>query len=311
MLGLPANIDRTVQVNASAGVVAQLKVMRQVDVTEDRFDKDRWARELTPFLQLWKKVNTGNDLIQRKIPAQTADEEPIITFLTLELTNALTLLRTIHTTLSHISKILRGTLLVSPDIATVASSLMRGDVPPSWSTGWEDGPTDPTSFLKLTVAKTMAVDVWRTKCVEGVLFKQPVRVENVFHPATFLSAVRQATSRKLRIPMDNLKLVSTWSPAELTSAAAIVVAVEGLYLQGCTFDGVRLSESGADDPSCGTVPVCYVAWMPKTFTLPNRIGLPLYQTPSREKVIAGLQVPCVDDGAVWVLAGAAFFLSPS
>ena len=82
LFGLPANIDRGLQRNMSKRVLDQLKVLVRVmqndigigrrtltniklkiiikqgrhDLSSQRFDKDKWARELMPFLQLWKKV---------------------------------------------------------------------------------------------------------------------------------------------------------------------------------------------------------------------------------------------------------------
>ncbi|KAJ3052007.1 hypothetical protein HK097_006986 [Rhizophlyctis rosea] len=307
MFGLPANIDRTLQIDGTQAVITQLRILRQVDTQGQRFDKDRWSKELMPFLQLWKKLNTGNDLLQRKI-AQSTDKEPVTTFLTLELVNALELMRRIHSELSTISKVIRGTTLVTNEIVKVAAKLMRGETPDSWLALWE-GPEEPQTFLRACVTKGLAVDALKEKASRGVIFDGPIQLANLFNPVTFLNALRQQTSRKVRQPMDTLKLVSTWSASELSSAA-VKIAAEGLFVQGCNFDGSRLSETGPDDPVSGTVPICHLAWMPTTFTLTNRITLPLYQTPTREKMVASLMVPCQDDGSTWVLAGASFFLSP-
>ncbi|KAJ3042257.1 Cytoplasmic dynein 2 heavy chain 1 [Rhizophlyctis rosea] len=307
MFGLPANIDRTLQTNGSQAVISQLRILRQVDAQGQRFDKEKWSKELMPFLQLWKKLNSGNDLLQRKV-TQSTDKEPVTTFLTLELTNALELIRRIHSDLSNVSKVIRGTMLVTNDILDIATSLMKGETPETWLSLWE-GPEEPQTYLRECVTKGLAVDTLKEKANRGTIFDASVQLANLYNPVTFLNALRQQTSRKVRQPMDSLKLVSTWSAQELSSAA-LKVSVEGLFLQGCNFDGARLSEAGPDDPVSVTVPTCHLAWLPMTFTLPNRITLPLYQTPTRERVVASLMVPCQDDGSTWVLAGAAFFLSP-
>ena len=38
-------------------VISQLKLMQRVDGGSDKFDKEAWEKHLTPFLNLWKKLN--------------------------------------------------------------------------------------------------------------------------------------------------------------------------------------------------------------------------------------------------------------
>ena len=55
--GLPENIDRSSQRMLSSGVITQLRILKRPDVKSAKFDKDVWARELGPILNLWKKLN--------------------------------------------------------------------------------------------------------------------------------------------------------------------------------------------------------------------------------------------------------------
>ncbi|RKO94668.1 hypothetical protein BDK51DRAFT_21975 [Blyttiomyces helicus] len=279
LFGLPANIDRTLQRSSSQSIIGQLKIVRQIDIQGQKFDREKWSRELNPFLQIWKR----------------------------ELSSAIALIKRVHSDLVCIMKVTKGTMLISNDILSVATSLLRGETPNLWMLMWE-GPEEPQAFLREVVARTQAVDSWRERCRTGSLFGSPIRLGDLFNPVTFLNALRQQTSRKIRKPMDSLKLMSTWTSTEL-STAATRVSIEGILLQGSKFDGTRLIEAGPDDPSYVPVPVCHLAWMPKEFNLSQRIELPLYLTPAREKTVATLQVPCQDDGAPWILAGVAFSLS--
>jgi len=36
-----------------------------------------------------------------------------------------------------------------------------------------------------------------------------------------------------------------------------------LQMEGCSFDGSRLSENQRDSPTVSAVPPCYAAWIPK------------------------------------------------
>ena len=38
-------------------VIGQLKVLMRSDVIAHKFDKEKWSVELSPILNLWKKLN--------------------------------------------------------------------------------------------------------------------------------------------------------------------------------------------------------------------------------------------------------------
>ena len=55
--GLPENIERSTQRIVSQQVISQLKILQRSDAQASKFDKEVWASELGPILNLWKKVN--------------------------------------------------------------------------------------------------------------------------------------------------------------------------------------------------------------------------------------------------------------
>lgn len=55
--GLPENIERSAQRIISNQVIGQLKVLQRADAKANKFDKEIWATELGPILNLWKKLN--------------------------------------------------------------------------------------------------------------------------------------------------------------------------------------------------------------------------------------------------------------
>ena len=55
--GLPENIERSSQRIVSGNVISQLKILKRADVKASKFDKDVWATELGPILNVWKKLN--------------------------------------------------------------------------------------------------------------------------------------------------------------------------------------------------------------------------------------------------------------
>lgn len=67
--GLPENIERSAQRIISNQVIGQLKVLQRADAKANKFDKEIWATELGPILNLWKKLNQVrlNTSLKRRI----------------------------------------------------------------------------------------------------------------------------------------------------------------------------------------------------------------------------------------------------
>ncbi|XP_043189481.1 cytoplasmic dynein 2 heavy chain 1-like [Amphibalanus amphitrite] len=313
--GLPANIDRSAQRMISANVISQLKVLMRSMQATDKFDRDKWQKELSPVLNLWKKLNSEVNLT-KQITRQSAHrmsisstKEPITSFIQLEHFNALRLVQDVHRSLANVSKVIRGTMLLSPDVKKVADSLMRNETPGAWQAVWE-GPEDPFQYLRSLVSRTLACKRWVQKAESGTLLNEPLDLSELFHPDTFLNALRQQTARLHKTAMDGLVFVSSWAKIGVNSK--MPVKLTGLQLEGCAFDGARLTESRADSPSVTSVPVCTVAWVPRDDAeakVPTEvISMPLYMTQEREKVVVCLDVPCAGETGRWIQSGAAMFL---
>jgi len=67
------------------------------------------------------------------------------------------------------------------------------------------------------------------------LLKGTVNLSDLFHPETFLNALRQRSARLLSYAIDELKLVSSFESGKVNLSTG--VQLEGLWLQGCEFDG--------------------------------------------------------------------------
>lgn len=94
------------------------------------------------------------------------------------------------------------------------------------------------------------------------IFSQTINLSDLFRPDTFLNALRQQTARATKQPMDTLVLNTSWS-GEVKHGKNISIKITGLQLEGCSFDGARLSESAPDSPSVTGFPSCYIAWIPQ------------------------------------------------
>lgn len=94
------------------------------------------------------------------------------------------------------------------------------------------------------------------------IFSQTVNLSDLFRPDTFLNALRQQTARVTKQPMDNLVLNTSWS-GDVKHGKNVAIKITGLQLEGCLFEGSRLSESAPDSPSVNAFPPCYIAWIPR------------------------------------------------
>lgn len=117
---------------------------------------------------------------------------------------------------------------------------MKGQVPPSWETQWE-GPENPSDWIRVVNKKANALLGWLQRIQQKQLLERPVNLSDLFHPETFLNALRQRSARKLKLAIDELKLVSAFETNKVPRDNSI--QVEGLWLQGCDFDGNRMNDS--------------------------------------------------------------------
>uniref|UniRef100_H2M4S9 Cytoplasmic dynein 2 heavy chain 1 n=1 Tax=Oryzias latipes TaxID=8090 RepID=H2M4S9_ORYLA len=309
--GLPANIERSSQRIISSQVISQLRIVSRLVATGSKFDRELWSSSLSPILNLWKKLNQGSSLIHQKVdPPVEGQRSPILSFIVLEQFNAIRMIQSIHQSLAALSKVIRGTQLLTPEVQKLATALLNQECPITWQNKWE-GPEEPMQYLRAVVTRALAMQVnWVERASRQALLSNILDLSELFHPDTFLNALRQETARSLGCSMDSLVFVSSWkSPL---AQAKLQIQVGGLQLEGCRFDGVHLSENQHHSPSVSAVPTCYMAWVLQVpFYHPaseEKIWLPLYTSSERVKVVTHIPLPCGANASHWIQTGAALFL---
>ncbi|XP_042221258.1 cytoplasmic dynein 2 heavy chain 1-like isoform X2 [Homarus americanus] len=309
--GLPANIERSWQRIVSSQVIAQLKVLMRSPELASRFDREKWHTQLSPMLNLWKKLNQGTNLIQAKVALPGASSEPPVrAFLHLEHYSVISIVQTIHRALAQLSKVIRGTLLLTADVQKLADSLLRQETPGSWQKLW-DGPEDPLEYLRSLIRRALGIEKWVLKSDQSTLLREALDLSELLHPATFLNALRQQTAREYGTSMDNLEFITSWSRGGIPDAK-VAIKWSALQLEGATFDGSRLMHNNHDSPSITVAPMCTVAWMPKD--LQSRVyqeellSIPVYSSSDREHLVGSIDIPCHTPHYEWRQAGLAVFL---
>ncbi|KAF1521633.1 Cytoplasmic dynein 2 heavy chain 1, partial [Eudyptes sclateri] len=308
--GLPANIARSSQRMISSQVISQLRILSRSVTAGCKFDREIWSTELSPILNLWKKLNQNSNLIHQKVsPPVEQQGSPILSFITLEQFNAIRLVQSVHQSLASLSKVIRGTSLLSSEVQRLASALLNQKCPLKWQTKWE-GPEDPLQYLRSLVARTLAIQNWVEKAEKEKLLSDTLDLSELFHPDTFLNALRQETARVMSCSVDNLKFTASWKGR--IQEGKLQVKISGLQLEGCSFDGSRLSENLHDSPSVSSVLPCYMAWIPQDaygpYSPEECISLPVYTSVERDRVVTNIDVPCGGNQDQWIQCGAALFL---
>ncbi|XP_023776222.1 cytoplasmic dynein 2 heavy chain 1-like [Cyanistes caeruleus] len=208
--GLPANIARSSQRIISSQVISQLRILSRSATAGCKFDREIWSTELSPVLNLWKKLNQNSNLIHQKVsPPAEQQGSPILSFITLEQFNAIRLVQSVHQSLASLSKVIRGTSLLSSEVQRLASALLNQKCPVTWQSKWE-GPEDPLQYLRSLVARALAIQNWVEKAEKQKLLSDTLDLSELFHPDTFLNALRQETARLMRCSVDSLKFTASW-----------------------------------------------------------------------------------------------------
>jgi dynein heavy chain 2 len=311
VFGLPANIEKAVQERSGEETVQRLRVMQRADTLGQQFDRQAWGELLQPVLQAWSKLTQSTALGGEKLPKAQGDD-PMANFVVLERSSGLALVRKVMHDVDQLQAVLRGTALLTPYLDMLARALLRRETPGVWLQRWE-GPEEELAWCRAVVSKTLALQAYVTAAQDGSLTGQrEVNLASFFRPHTFFNALRQKTAQTLGCSMDALVFTNSWAGQQLAQVP-VTCTVAGLGIQGCTFDGARLHEADRSTPTLVPLAAVRVGFVQRQHAPhPNSdqlLELPLYASPSREKVVARMQVPCGGNQAKWVLAGVALFLT--
>ena len=190
--------------------------------TAARFDREKWQTELSPILNLWKKLNQGTGMLQLKLqPPQGDPASPVRAFVQLESYNGVRLVQAVHRSLAALSKVIRGAALLDESVARLAAALLQQQTPPSWHRLWP-GPDTPLEYIKTLVYKASECSKWVGRAEQGALLGDTLDLSDLFHPDTFLSALQQQTAREYKISMSALRLVTSWSRSGVPGAKTAI-----------------------------------------------------------------------------------------
>ena len=309
LFSLPVNVDRTVQVTDSERVIDSLRTMATAAGTSLGFDREAWSVGLSPLLRSWERLIGANPGLQKAPPSSTKiSAAPVDAFVELERARGHAAVAEVDRTLSTLTRVLAGSELLTPAVFAAGKSRWRA----SPFVG-KLGRTRGSHAILQGCRRAHALGERHGGARRLRLALSAGAAGGFLPPETFLN-VAAAMARQAGVAIDSLALVTAWDPTSLQNGAV----VEGLRLQGATFNGSRLAEPAADAPPFAPLPACRLAWVtpgspgsegPRGAGRDPPLRVPLYLTQTREKAFAEVQFPVFDseENAKWVLAGAACF----
>ncbi|KAL0047749.1 hypothetical protein WJX82_010930, partial [Trebouxia sp. C0006] len=304
LFGLPANINRAAGRAASAAVVAQLKLVTTSQESALGYERMRWAAQLGPLLRLWESLLPSlPNFAQLALPI-TASSSPLDAFLVSEAGFAQQLITAVSTSLTSLSDVVLGSTVLTPQVQELGRVLLTNQVPSVWSEVWS-GPEQPLAYCAAAAQKATSLGSCVAASAAGRLWSAQLNLGHLFNPGRLLNALRQECVHQLKVPMDNLRLVTVWDRSRLQGLPYLTLS--NIMLQGAAFEGSRLRPLTSESPTNNPMPAVLLAWMPKQQqgTTEPSIQIPLYIDPQRSSTIAHLQLPVADTHAKqqYTLAG--------
>nr|CAG4710000.1 unnamed protein product [Naegleria fowleri] len=322
VFGLPPNADRLVQSSLGSKIIDNLKQLSTRSRSANIFNKDEWTSKLVPIVQLWGSlINQNRSILLSSKRNNEILTDPVDSFFTLEMDNALELIKFIDSEIQKISDVIKGIALIDTSIHQNGVSLMNGTIPERWQLRWENGPfNNVTAWINEVISKTLKLHEYCSLISQGKLYSKPIELNNMFSPHIFFNALKQQTARKSGLQLDDLTVLSALWASKNVSGLSNKVGIKGIAVQGAEFDGQTLTNITSDSaPALSPLPSCEVFWatekqmedlrQKKEIAAVN-LPLPIYYSTNREFTVAELYMPCnsTSDVDKFVLTGAAIFV---
>uniref|UniRef100_A0A915E5T1 Cytoplasmic dynein 2 heavy chain 1 n=1 Tax=Ditylenchus dipsaci TaxID=166011 RepID=A0A915E5T1_9BILA len=310
-LGLPRNISFFWEITQSSETIFQLRQLRQLgSLKELTFSRDLWSQGLTPLLNLWKKLNQNSNLHSSTISETGVANDPFEEILQLEYVYAKKLIHIVHSSLTIISKTIKGTINADAKTIELAKALLSQEIPASWDSSWT-GTKNLREYMEQLIHKAKAIQNLLGVASKGSLLEdKSLSLAQLFRPVALLNALRQVTARKKQTSMEKLRLATAWQASQLASETHIVLS--NLQLQGALFDGKELRPVGQTSPALSTTAPLYIAWVAEEGQSQAErqwCDIPLFTNSDRSNLVTMATIPCQPDMQnTWKIAGLALFL---
>lgn len=133
---------------------------------------------------------------------------------------------------------------------------------------------------------------WLEKVSNSTLLSDGLNITELFHPEIFMNACRQRFSRKLKIPIDELQMISTFNEAQVEGVD--VIKLKGLLIQGCVVNrNYMLQEGPKNLPEFVELPPLFISFVStQNYSEASKTAeFPVFTSESREKMLFSVRLP--------------------
>lgn len=87
-------------------------------------------------------------------------QDPVDQFVYLEMSAVKAIITKVNENVNSIVGVLQGTTMLTPAIQTIAEELLKGVLPESWEKLWDNGPINPSAWIRTLNKKGVAMCGW-------------------------------------------------------------------------------------------------------------------------------------------------------
>ena len=181
-------------------------MMNAISNDSQKFVKEKWQEKLSPYLKIWSLVYKENEALNvGKILFKINEVDPINMFIRSECLLIISIAKLIDSTIRSINDVLYSSGILTSSVMNDCISLLQNTVPESWINMW-DGPSLPLDYIKSFSKKLSGSNNLANLAVNDKIMESQINLSEFINPITFLNALRQKTSRKLKVPIDELEI---------------------------------------------------------------------------------------------------------
>ena len=306
MFGLPLNVDKSVQRYVSSKALLKLNSLYSVSSNNKKVDKALWKEKLMPMINLWENINKEFNLQNINILSKNIkSNDPINIYIKSEANLLIDLASIVQFCLNDINNVLNKNYNITTQIMNDSNNLLNNEIPEAWTKIWE-GPELPNNYLKSLGRKIKGIEYY-LKNIDNLLEKCDINLCEFLHPEAFFNALRQKTSRKNNIPIDELDIICEFNDNPQTE---IYAKITGLLLQGSDFKQNKLVDILGNQNEIINMPKCVLKFVEEKLIKKkdNDIDIPVYDNLFRDHFICSLRIPFNGDLENGILKGIAICL---